>query len=282
MALCWGGAAPLGLRGSRGACGCLWEGLHRGGAAPEKGDPWEGVSKGRSVHGKVCLWEGMPQEGISKGRDAPGTSLSQGGHAPPVTHRPLSQGRRHTARVHGDAEDPAAPILQGQALGEHVQRSLGAQPRPGGTSVVARAGGTPAAGDPPPGASPFSRWLYLAAAVADVLPLPPGLSRCDGAQDAGDVDNGSSAATHPALCFGLGCLLQQGQECLQGDWLSNITILFLLTPTPPPTPRVWSGGVHVVPPGLSAGAQWCWWCRRGSCSLPSRWPACCGAWYQRC
>lgn len=63
---------------------------------------------------------------------------------------------------------------------------------------------------------PPSQCLYLAAAVADVLPLLPGLCNLDGAQDAGDVDDGSSAAAHLTLPCGLSCLLQQGQESLQG------------------------------------------------------------------
>lgn len=152
MALCCAGAALLGPWGCTGV------------GAPGQGCPWEGKCLGWDAHGKRCWWEGMSlgwddhgkgcaQEGTSQGRDTPGGDAhgslpSQGGSAPPVTHRPLSQGRRHTARVHGHAEDPTAPILQGQALGEHVQRSLGAQPPPsrGGTATGGRQNAT--GGDP--------------------------------------------------------------------------------------------------------------------------------------
>lgn len=151
----WDGGAAEGPVGATGR-GCPQEGLPLGRGIHGKGCPREGVSMGRGVCGKGCPRKGYPWEGMSMGRDAPGTSLSQGGHVPPVTHRSLSQGRRHTAGVYRDAEDPTAPILQGQALGEHVQRSLGAQPQPGGTSVVARAGGMLAEGEPPPPVPPRS------------------------------------------------------------------------------------------------------------------------------
>lgn len=93
---------------------------------------WEGISVRRDV----------PRKGhspMSVGKDDRETLPSQGEpmHLP-VTHRPLSQGRCHTARVHGHAEDPAVPVFQRQALGEHVQSSLGGATS---TTINAMAGG---------------------------------------------------------------------------------------------------------------------------------------------
>lgn len=132
--------------------GCPWErGVH-GKKCPRKWCPWEGMCTGKvmtlrkDVHGKGWPWEGM-----LLGMDAPGTLLSQGGHAPPITHHALFQGRCHTSGVHRHAENPAAPVLQGQALGEHVQSSLGGQIPLLSTVVWQCQGqwrGNPAGGDP--------------------------------------------------------------------------------------------------------------------------------------
>lgn len=116
--------------------------LH-GCVCPGKGCPREGMSVGRDASGKGCLWErmtlrrdvhgkGWPWDGMLLGKDAPRNGCpwdlaELGCHAPPITHHPLFQGRCHTSRVHRHAEDPTAPILQGQTLGEHVQSSLGGQ-----------------------------------------------------------------------------------------------------------------------------------------------------------
>lgn len=70
---------------------------------------------------------------------------------------------------------------------------------------------------------------YLAAAVGHVLPLIPCLHHLDGAQDAGDVDDGRPATAQPLPTVCLCSLLQQGHERLRG---TDIT-----TPSPVPILR---------------------------------------------
>lgn len=92
-----------------------------------KGFLCERVTLRRDVHGRGCPWEGM-----LLGKDGPRNGCpwdlgELGLHAPCITHHPLFQGRCYMSRIHRHTEDPTAPVLQSQALGEHVQSSLGGQ-----------------------------------------------------------------------------------------------------------------------------------------------------------
>lgn len=162
---------------------------------------------GYATHGVLCPWGSYlygawyPRVSLPAGHNARRT-LRHAAVATPIPHRLAPRRCLHVSGVDGHAEDPAVAVLQRLALGQHVQRRLRGQ-----RWVRALWGGVGVTPHPSPGP-------YLAAAVGDVLSVPPGRRHPDGAHGAGDVDHGRAAAAQPLPAPGLRRLLQQGQEGL--------------------------------------------------------------------
>lgn len=238
--------------------GRSWGGMSTGGDA-EAGVPMgkaEGTFLGRNDPGKGCLWERMSQEWMSPGRDDLGRDLcekrcpqeamsvgkddhetlpSQGGRCiSPSLTVPCPKGGVTQPGSTDTQRIPLSPYSRARHLVSMFRAAWEGDNHHHHQCHGWWGGEFPRRS--PPSYSPCSWQRYLAAAVAEVLPLLPGLCRLDGAQGAGDVDDGRSAAAQPILPFGLGRLLQQGQECLQRDGRSAITILFLFPPSS------WGGG----------------------------------------